>query len=141
TQSEYSTDILFKSPGHLEELFPRLLSHSTLWFGAKQVMSFLGRKLYSHFQGDVVSDLMDFAFKRLPGIRLKHRVKQNWLKMYNKPVRFSAWRWSSTTRRNSKSEKRSGVMARPSWSGWRCARVSPICFVIGRSRWPPTADT
>lgn len=24
-QSEYSTDILFKSPDHLEELFPRLL--------------------------------------------------------------------------------------------------------------------
>src|SRR5881628_2324257 len=52
TQSEYSTDILFKSPDHLEELFPRLLSHSTLCFGARQVMSFLGRKLYSHFQGD-----------------------------------------------------------------------------------------
>jgi hypothetical protein len=84
TQSEYSTDVLFKSPDHLEQLFPRLLSHSTLCFGAKQVMSFLGRKLYSHFQGDVVSDLMDFSIKRLPGIRIKHRVKQNWLKMYNK---------------------------------------------------------
>ena len=84
TQSEYSTDILFKSPDHLEELFPRLLSHSTLCFGARQVMSFLGRKLYSHFQGDIVSDVMDFAVKRLPGIRIKHRVKQNWIKMYNK---------------------------------------------------------
>jgi hypothetical protein len=47
-------------------------------------MSFLGRKLYSHFQGDIVSDVMDFAVKRLPGIRIKHRVKQNWIKMYNK---------------------------------------------------------
>jgi hypothetical protein len=35
-------------------------------------------------QGDIVSDVMDFAVKRLPGIRIKHRVKQNWIKMYNK---------------------------------------------------------
>jgi hypothetical protein len=84
TQSEYSTDILFKSPDQLEELFPRLLRHSTLCFGAKDVMSFLGRKLRGTFQGDIVSYLADFAIKRLPGIRIKHRVKQNWIKMYNK---------------------------------------------------------
>ena len=37
-QSEYSTDILFKSASHLSELYPRLLSHSTLCFGAKEVL-------------------------------------------------------------------------------------------------------
>jgi hypothetical protein len=37
-QSEYSTDILFKSSAHLSELYPRLLSHRTLCFGAKEVM-------------------------------------------------------------------------------------------------------
>src|SRR2546422_575942 len=37
-QSEYSTDILFNSAAHLSELYPRLLSHSTLCFGAKKVM-------------------------------------------------------------------------------------------------------
>jgi DNA primase len=31
----------------------------------------------------MVSYLGDFAIKRLPGIRIKHRVKQNWIKMYN----------------------------------------------------------
>ena len=35
SQSEYSTDIVFKSSSDLRELFPRLLSHSTLCFGAK----------------------------------------------------------------------------------------------------------
>src|SRR5213596_3484303 len=40
-QSEYSTDILFKSAADLNKLYPRLLSHSTLCFGAKEVMSFL----------------------------------------------------------------------------------------------------
>jgi len=83
-QSEYSTDILFKNAAYLNELYPRLLSHSTLCFGAKEVMSFLGRKIRSYFEGEIVSDSSDLSFKRIPGARIKHRVKQNWLKMYNK---------------------------------------------------------
>ena len=83
-QSEYSTDILFKSAAHLSELYPRLLSHSTLCFGAKEVMSFLGRKIRPNFEGEIVSDICDLSFKRIPGARIKHRVKQNWLKMYDK---------------------------------------------------------
>jgi hypothetical protein len=83
-QSEYSTDILFKNTSLLSELYPRLLSHSTLCFGATEVMSFLGRKIRSYFQGDIVSDTCDLSFKRIPGVRIKHRVKQNWLKMYSK---------------------------------------------------------
>ena len=50
-QSEYSTDILFKNPSHLSKLYPRLLSPSTLCFGATEVMSFLGRKIRSYFPG------------------------------------------------------------------------------------------
>src|SRR5947209_8415606 len=83
-QSEYSTDILFKSASHLSELYPRLLSHSTLCFGAKEVMSFLGKKIRSQFERAVVTDVADLSFKRIPGSRIKHRVKQNWLKMYSK---------------------------------------------------------
>ena len=84
-QSEYSTDIIFKSSSDLRELFPRLLSHSTLCFGAKDVMSFLGRKLTGHFGGEIISDMKDGGWRRrLPGARIKHRVKENWLKMYDK---------------------------------------------------------
>jgi len=83
-QSEYSTDILFKSASHLSELYPRLLSHSTLCFGAKEVMSFLGKKIRSQFEGEVVTDVSDLSFTRIAGSRIKHRVKQNWLKMYDK---------------------------------------------------------
>jgi hypothetical protein len=78
-QSEYSTDILFKSASHLSELYPRLLSHSTLCFGAKEVMSFLGKKIRSQFEGEVVTDVSDLSFKRIAGSRIKHRVKQNYV--------------------------------------------------------------
>jgi hypothetical protein len=83
-QSEYSTDVLFKSRQNLCELYPQLLSHSTLCFGAKEVMNFLGRKLNGHFQGEIVSDLSNLVCRRTAGTRIKHRVKQNWLKMYDK---------------------------------------------------------
>jgi len=83
-QSEYSTDIQFKSRADLCELYPQLLSHSTLCFGAREVMSFLGRKLNGNFQGEIVSDLSSFVCRRTGGSRIKHRVKENWLKMYDK---------------------------------------------------------
>ena len=78
-QSELS-NILFKKRENLSELYPELLSHGTLCFGAKEVMSFLGRKLRGNFEGDIVSDVSNFA-GRMPGCRIKHRVKENWLKM------------------------------------------------------------
>ena len=82
--AEYSTDVMFKSAEGLRELYRRLLSHSTLCFGAEEVMNFLGRKLVANFHGEVVSDLSSFACRRVGGSRIKHRVKQNWLKMYDK---------------------------------------------------------
>ena len=83
-QSEYSTDILFKTRQDLCELYPQLLSHSTLCFGAKEVMNFLGRKLHGKFEGEIVSDLSSLVCRRTGGSRIKHRVKENWLKMYDK---------------------------------------------------------
>jgi hypothetical protein len=84
TQSEYSTDILFKSRPALAELYPKLLSHSMQCFGAQEVMNFLGRKLRGNFEGEIVSDLSSFVCRRIGGSRIKHRVKENWIKMYDK---------------------------------------------------------
>ena len=66
-QAEYSTDVMFKSVDGLRELYPRLLSHSTLCFGATEVMNFLGRKLVANFQGEVVSDLSSLVCRRVGG--------------------------------------------------------------------------
>ncbi|HYN60767.1 MAG TPA: hypothetical protein VET87_14610, partial [Rubrivivax sp.] len=76
-QAEYSDDVMFKTAAGLRDLYPRLLSHSTLCLRAKEVMHLLGRKLNGHFQGEVVSDLSSFACRRVGGSRIKHRVKQN----------------------------------------------------------------
>jgi hypothetical protein len=47
-------------------------------------MNFLGRKLTGHFQGEIVSDLTHLFRRRVSGSRIKHRVKENWIKMYEK---------------------------------------------------------
>jgi hypothetical protein len=61
----------------LRELFPRLHSHSTLCFGAKDVMGFLGRKLTGHFLGEVISDMKDGGWlKRIPGAGLNIALKR-----------------------------------------------------------------
>jgi hypothetical protein len=83
-QSEYSTDVLFRNRAALSELYPRLISHGMKCFGAKEVMSFLGRKLVGQFQGEVVTDVLDLLYQRIPGVRIKHRLKQNFIKMYDK---------------------------------------------------------
>jgi hypothetical protein len=80
-QAEYSTDLLFKSRQDLVELYPRLLDHACLHFSAQDVLSFLGRRLHPRFDGEVLTDCKK---DRWPGARIKHRVKNNWLKMYDK---------------------------------------------------------
>ena len=47
-------------------------------------MNFLGRKLLGKFRGQAVSDLSSLVCRRVVGSRIKHRVKQNWLKMHDK---------------------------------------------------------
>jgi hypothetical protein len=80
-QAEYSTDVLFRDRSALAELYPRLLDHALLHFSAQDILTFLGRKLHSRFDGEVLTDCKK---DRLPGARIKHRVKNNWLKMYDK---------------------------------------------------------
>jgi hypothetical protein len=80
-QAEYSTDVLFRTPQALADLYPRLLDHATLQFSAEDVLTFLGRRLHPRFDGEVLTTCKK---DRQRGARVKHRVKNNWLKMYDK---------------------------------------------------------
>jgi hypothetical protein len=79
-QAEYATDVVFKTPEALQGLYRRLLRHAVLCFSAEDVLTFLGRRLHKGFAGEVLNDFK----RRWPGARVKHRMKQNWLKMYDK---------------------------------------------------------
>ena len=91
-QAEFATDVMFQSPHALKVLYENLLRHTVLCFSPQDILTFLGlpaehspaqagRKRHGNFQGEV---LTDFKNKRHPGARFKHRMCENWIKMYDK---------------------------------------------------------
>ena len=85
--SEYATDLLFRDAPSLAALYPRLVHHGLRTFGSPDVMRFLGRNIPTTngrvpplFTGEVISDLKH----RPEGIRVKHSVNGNSVKMYDK---------------------------------------------------------
>jgi hypothetical protein len=86
-ETEWATDVMFRSPRALAALYPSLTRHAMTTFSSCDVMRFLGRvrraeqnQVHGNFHGQVVSDL-----KRRPeGLRVKHRLNGNSVKMYDK---------------------------------------------------------
>jgi hypothetical protein len=85
-QSEWSSDVLFRSRADLQALYPRLVRHAITTYGAVDVLRFLGRKIPEGgevppgFAGEVQSDLKC----REEGVRVKHWLNHNSLKLYDK---------------------------------------------------------
>ena len=85
-ESEWATDVMFRSAKDLSSLYPHLIRHATVHLGSREVLRFLGRRLPAtgriptQFVGEVVSDLRE----RPEGLRIKHRVNANSIKMYDK---------------------------------------------------------
>lgn len=85
--TEWATDLMFRSPRELADLYPALIHHAIKTFSSCDVMRFLGRvrrdcqkRVPGKFAGQLVSDLR----RRSEGLRVKHRVNHNSLKMYDK---------------------------------------------------------
>ena len=79
-QCELATDVLFDQPAHLGPLYAQLVRHATLCFRPRDILGFFGRPLHGLFEGEVYTETQDRDW----GLRLKHRVGRNWIKMYNK---------------------------------------------------------
>ena len=78
-QTEFASDVIFHDQASLDRLFPRLILHGILNLGCEQVMRFLGKQLNGRFGGEVVTDLR----RGSEGVRLKHWVNDNSIKLYN----------------------------------------------------------
>lgn len=79
-QSEWATDVMFRTPQELAGIYRPLIHHGITSFGSADVMRFLGGKVHGNFAGEIVSD-----FKHRPeGIRIKHSVGSNSVKAYDK---------------------------------------------------------
>jgi hypothetical protein len=78
-QSEYAIDVLFRDQASLDEIYPSLIRHAIEEFGSDDILRFLGRRTNSRFSGR-----SDGILKRREGVRVKHFVEENSIKMYNK---------------------------------------------------------
>ena len=83
-QSEWATDLLFEDPVDLARLYPLWTRHALLHFQSPDVMRFLGRKVHGRFLGELTTSFKD----RVEGVRVKHWVAGNSIKMYDKEARI-----------------------------------------------------
>ncbi|MFM7200262.1 MAG: hypothetical protein ACKO6N_05680 [Myxococcota bacterium] len=85
-QSEWATDFMFRDDATLERLYPALIQHGITTFQSPDILRFLGRRVRADgkapltFQGEATSSLK----QRPEGVRIKHTVNGNSVKMYNK---------------------------------------------------------
>jgi len=79
-ETEWATDLVFRSTQELDALFPKLARFGLLTSDSLSVMRFLGRSEKGRRPNEVRSDHRT----RYEGLRLKHWVNNNSVKMYNK---------------------------------------------------------
>ena len=85
-QSEWAIDIRFPQAENLKRLYPLLLQHAMTTFGSPDVLRFLGKRVSldgqvpQSYNGELFSDVK----QRKEGIRIKHYIDGNSLKMYDK---------------------------------------------------------
>jgi hypothetical protein len=79
-ESEYATDVMFRDRASLEKLYPSLIRFGMQALDCEQVLRYLGSRRPQMFAGEVKSDVR----RRVEGVRLKHWVNANSLKMYDK---------------------------------------------------------
>ena len=79
-QTELATDILFRDPQSLSGLYPQLVRYAMDAFKSPDVMRFLAQKTPGNFTGQIVSSFKD----RAEGVRVKHWLRGNSIKMYDK---------------------------------------------------------
>lgn len=121
-QSEWASDVMFKSPAALAGIYPKLIRQGITTLGSVEVMRFLGQRLTAtgqingHFAGEVVSDLR----QRPEGMRLKHRVNANSVKMYDK--QGSVLRVETTLNNPRDLKVFRGTEAEPQKKRWRPMR-------------------
>jgi hypothetical protein len=81
-ETEWASDVMFRSPADLSALYPRLVRHAMLSFGGGDVLRFLGKRpCVQQFRN---AEILSHLGARCEGVRVKHAWDRNSLKMYDK---------------------------------------------------------
>ncbi len=86
-ETEWATDFLFHSSAELDQIYPSLLQHAMKVSDSPTVLRYLGKGCISRngkAMGNVPREILSDLRRRTEGIRVKHWINQNSIKMYNK---------------------------------------------------------
>jgi hypothetical protein len=79
-QSEVATDVMFRDRPSLQAVYPSLCRHAMENFHSRDVMRFLNGGRGGAWANEVVTNKRE----RIEGVRIKHTVNHNSIKMYDK---------------------------------------------------------
>jgi hypothetical protein len=81
-ETEWASDVMFRSPEELARLYPGLVRHSVTDVGCQNVLRYLGRSgLVSQYRS---GEFTTSVLTRREGTRCKHSLNGNSIKMYDK---------------------------------------------------------
>jgi len=119
-ESEYATDVMFKDAAALQRIYPALTEHAIKRLGSRDLLRFLGRRVNSRFAGEVSGSYL----QRDEGLRVKHWVEENSIKMYDK--HGSVLRIETTVN----NARRFKVRRMTVWDGIRRMRWIPMRLAV-----------
>jgi hypothetical protein len=81
-ETEWASDVMFSSAEELSALYPRLVRHAMTTFSSGEVLRFLGKR--PRVERFHVAEILSHLGTRAEGVRVKHALDRNSLKMYDK---------------------------------------------------------
>jgi hypothetical protein len=85
-QSEWAMDIVFRDPEQLRRLYPQLIHLGMIGFSSPDVMRFMDKKVTrkGEAMGRQAHEIVTDMKVRSEGVRIKHRLGKNSIKLYDK---------------------------------------------------------
>lgn len=136
-ETEFATDVVFKSAEDLDALFPKLLLHAMRVSDCRTTLRYLGRASGQASRGKLPDQVQSDCRTRHEGIRVKHTVNGDSVKMYNKASTVLRVETTINTPRNFKAFRspNDDETKKPSWQKM-CKGVSDLhrrCEVSSQS--------
>jgi hypothetical protein len=86
-ESEWASDVMFKTAAELEAIYPTLLRHGMIVSDSPAVLRYLGKRQPESSglgPGSAPQEILSDCRRRYEGVRIKHWINHNSVKAYNK---------------------------------------------------------
>ena len=117
-ETEWATDVMFRSRKSLARLYPRWMQHAMTTFSSTDVLRFLGQAPY--IRRSCTAEITSALKTRPEGVCVKHARNRNSVKMYDKQQ--TVLRVETTINNSRELKVRRPVASNPKRTRWQCLR-------------------